>query len=86
MAQVHSSQPLTAVASVGSHFNPGGICCGQNGAGTCSFTTTYLNFPVSVIPAILHTHISFLYHKCQDTNRVKLDYNVTKGTECFVPL
>jgi hypothetical protein len=32
-----------------------------------SFGTAVLSFPVSVIPPMLHTHISFMYH-CRYVN------------------
>jgi len=39
-----------------------GMCDGQNGNGT-SFSLSTEDFPLSVIPPVLHTH-SFMYHGC----------------------
>jgi len=37
-----------------------GICHGQKGRGTC-FLRVLQFFPTSIVPQMLHTHISFIY-------------------------
>jgi hypothetical protein len=57
MAQAVSLWPVTAEALVRVRVNPWEICGRQSGIGT-GFSSSASVFPVSIIPPLLHSHLS----------------------------
>ena len=65
MAQPVSQRALIMKGLVQPQLSPCGMCDGQSGNET-KFSLSTEDFPLSVIPPMLHTH-SFMYHGCYIT-------------------
>jgi hypothetical protein len=72
MTKASSYCPMTVEAQIWSQASLHEICGGQKGSGT-SFLRVLQFSPTSIIPQMLHTHISFIY-----TTDAVADDSVTK--------
>jgi hypothetical protein len=68
MAQAVNCWPVTAEALVRTRVTPCEICGGQSGTGT-GFSHISAVCPVSIIPPLLHTHLSPPHAVCDSSDQ-----------------